>query len=64
MGYSPNQFLLRATGIAWWGRSAMDVVPLTYRADSYDVYVRECSADGIAEIDTFREPRVLDGAYA
>lgn len=41
-----------------------DEVPLTYCADHYDVYVRECSHDDIVEIDTFRELQELDSIYA
>jgi CTP:phosphocholine cytidylyltransferase-like protein len=41
-----------------------DEVPLTYCADHYDVYVRECSHDDIVEIDTFRELQQLDSIYA
>lgn len=41
-----------------------DEVPLTYCADNYEVYVRECSKDDIVEIDTFRELQALDSIYA
>lgn len=41
-----------------------DEVPLTYCADHYDVYVRECSQDDIVEIDTFKELQALDSVYA
>lgn len=41
-----------------------DEVPLTYRAGSYDVHVRECTADDIVEIDTLKELQALDSAYA
>ena len=41
-----------------------DEVPLTYCADHYDVYVRECTPDDIVEIDTFKELQKLDTAYA
>ena len=41
-----------------------DEVPLTYCADHYDVWVRECSQDDIVEIDTFKELQALDSVYA
>ena len=41
-----------------------DEVALTYCADHYDVYVRECTEDDIVEIDTFKELQALDSAYA
>ena len=41
-----------------------DEVPLTYCADHYEVFVRECSEGDIVEIDTFRELQALDSAYA
>ncbi len=41
-----------------------DEVPLTYCADNYEVYVRECSKSDIVEIDTFRELQALDSIYA
>ena len=41
-----------------------DEVPLTYRADRYEVAVRECSREDIVEIDTYRELQALDSAYA
>lgn len=41
-----------------------DEVALTYCAEHYEVHVRECSADDIVEIDTFKELQALDGAYA
>lgn len=41
-----------------------DEVPLTYCADHYRVYVRECSLDDIVEIDTFKELQRIDNAYA
>ncbi len=41
-----------------------DEVPLTYCAGNYEVYVRECSADDIVEIDTFKELQRIDPVYA
>lgn len=41
-----------------------DEVALTYCAEHYEVHVRECSADDIVEIDTFKELQALDSAYA
>lgn len=41
-----------------------DEVPLTYRADRYEVAVRECTREDIVEIDTYRELQALDSAYA
>ncbi len=41
-----------------------DEVPLTYFADNYEVHVRECRADDIVEIDTFKELQAIDSAYA
>lgn len=41
-----------------------DEVALTYCASHYDVHVRECSTDGIVEIDTFKDLQALDSAYA
>lgn len=41
-----------------------DEVALTCCAEHYEVHVRECSADDIVEIDTFKELQVLDSAYA
>lgn len=41
-----------------------DEVPLSYCAENYRVYVRECSKDDIVEIDTFRELQALDSIYA
>lgn len=40
-----------------------DEVALTYCADHYDVYVRECTEDDIVEIDTFKELQALDSVY-
>ena len=40
-----------------------DEVPLTYCADHYDVYVRECTKEDIVEIDTFKELQALDSVY-
>lgn len=40
-----------------------DDVPLRYRADSYKVHVRECRAEDVCEIDTFRELQAIDPAY-
>lgn len=41
-----------------------DEVPLTYCANNYEVFVRECSKEDIVEIDTFRELQTLDSVYA
>ena len=41
-----------------------DEVPLTYCADHYEVFVRECCEKDIVEIDTFRELQALDSVYA
>ena len=41
-----------------------DEVALTYCAEHYEVHVRECSLDGIVEIDTFKDLQALDSAYA
>ena len=41
-----------------------DEVALMYCAEHYGVHVRECSADDIVEIDTFKELQALDSAYA
>lgn len=41
-----------------------DEVALTYCAEHYKVHVRECGADDIVEIDTFKELQALDSAYA
>ena len=38
-------------------------VPLVYRKENYKVAVRECKADDIVEIDTFRELKQIDKAY-
>lgn len=40
-----------------------DDVPLRYRAGNYKVHVRECRAEDVCEIDTFRELQALDPAY-
>ena len=40
-----------------------DEAPLTYFADRYKVYARECSLEDVTEIDSFREPEVIDPAY-
>ena len=38
-------------------------VPLVYAKDHYSVAVRECFADDIVEIDTFRELKAIDPTY-
>ena len=38
-------------------------VPLVYRKENYRVEVRECLAEDIVEIDTFRELKAIDKAY-
>ncbi|BBH50656.1 hypothetical protein Pcatena_12430 [Parolsenella catena] len=48
----------------WQGERYWDEVPLTCCADRYDVHVRECGLDDIAEIDTFKDLQRLDSAYA
>lgn len=48
----------------WQGERYWDEVPLTCCADHYDVHVRECGLDDIAEIDTFKDLQRLDSAYA
>ncbi|MDL2289760.1 NTP transferase domain-containing protein [Clostridia bacterium OttesenSCG-928-F22] len=40
-----------------------DVVPLEYFQKYYKVAVRECKAEDIVEIDTFRELKLLDSKY-
>lgn len=40
-----------------------DDVPLRYRANNYRVHVRECCAEDVCEIDTFRELQTIDPAY-
>lgn len=40
-----------------------DQVPLSIFADEYHVEVRECSADDIIEIDTFKELKAIDKTY-
>ena len=42
----------------FWGS-----VPITYHRDEYVVHIRECSAEDIVEIDTFRELKQLDKTY-
>ena len=38
-------------------------VPLVYKKDNYSVRVRECFAEDIVEIDTFRELKAIDKTY-
>lgn len=38
-------------------------VPLVYKKDNYSVRVRECYAEDIVEIDTFRELKAIDKTY-
>lgn len=40
-----------------------DEAPLTYFADKYKVYARECSLSDVTEIDSFRELKAIDPAY-
>lgn len=40
-----------------------DEAPLTYFADRYRVYIRECSLSDVTEIDSFRELKAIDPAY-
>ena len=40
-----------------------DEAPLTYFADRYKVYARECSLEDVTEIDSFRELEAIDPAY-
>ena len=40
-----------------------DEVPLRVFKDGYDVYVRECALDDVAEIDTFEELQQVDSSY-
>lgn len=40
-----------------------DQIPLTSYASHYQVRVRECCADDIIEIDTFRELKAIDKSY-
>lgn len=39
-------------------------VPMVYKKENYRVYVRECRADDITEIDTFNELKSIDSLYA
>lgn len=39
-------------------------VPMVYKKENYRVYVRECKADDITEIDTFNELKSIDSLYA
>ena len=38
-------------------------VPLVYKKENYSVEVRECFAEDIVEIDTFRELKAIDKTY-
>ena len=40
-----------------------DEAPLTYFADKYKVYARECSLADVTEIDSFRELKAIDPTY-
>lgn len=38
-------------------------VPLVYKKENYQVYVRECKSEDITEIDTFNELKAIDNRY-
>ena len=40
-----------------------DQVPLVVFKNDYNVEIRECNADDIVEIDTFRELKMIDKTY-
>ena len=40
-----------------------DEVPLREFVDHYEVYVRECAIDDVAEIDTFEDLQAIDPSY-
>lgn len=40
-----------------------DLVPLSVFSTEYQVRIRECSADDVVEIDTFRELKAIDKTY-
>ena len=42
----------------------LDEIALRAYKDDYKVYVRECSMDDVAEIDTFEELVQIDPSYA
>ena len=49
----------------WWdGSNASWSVPEDDEpADHYEVYVRECAIDDVAEIDTFEDLQAIDPSY-